>query len=126
MKFAHGLVLVLVGLSSYFVLALRFGVYQRFPVAHILLAASGIIIMTMRMKKDFSFLKLSGMLLSTALLAIFLWWSQGYSTYRKSAVVLNNSEEDLWVKSAEGEDFHFNAALKKSRRTLLVFNRGVW
>lgn len=126
MKFAHGFALALAGLLSYFVLALRFGIYQRYPVAHVLLALSGIIIMAVHMKKAFSFLRLSGALLSTALFAVFLWWSQSYSTYRKSAVVVNSSGEDLWVKNAEGEDFHFNAALKKARRTLLVFNRGVW
>ena len=126
MKFAYGFALVFAALLSYFVLALRFGVYQRYPVVHVLLAASGIIVMAMLMKKDFSFLKLCGTLLSTVLLAIFVWWSQAYSTYRKSEVVINSKGEDLWVKNAEGEDFHFNAALKKSRLTLLVFNRGVW
>lgn len=126
MKFAHGLVLVLVGLSSYFVLALQFGVYQRYPVAHIVLALSGIIIMVVHTKKTFSCFRMSGTLLSAALLAVFLWWSQGYSTYPAAVSAGNTSGKEIWVKNAEGEAFHFNAALKKARLTLLVFNRGVW
>ncbi len=129
MKFAHGFLLVLAALLSYFGLALLFGVYQRYPFAHMLLTVTGIMMMIAKIKISCSLSKLSATLFAVALLTFFVWWSQSYSTYRKPAQQAKghiSAEQSFGLKTTEGESFDFNAALKKSRRTLLVFNRGVW
>lgn len=130
MKFAHGFLAVLVAWLSYFVLSLQFGVYQRYPVGHILLALAGIVVMLIKMKNDFSFPKFGATLFSVATLVFFAWWAQAYSTYGEPAQRFGASAvragQNFGLKTTEGKDFDFNAALKKSKRTLLVFNRGVW
>ncbi|MEK7728371.1 MAG: hypothetical protein AAB354_08135 [candidate division KSB1 bacterium] len=130
MKFAHGFALALAALLSYFVLALLFGVYQRYPLVHMLLTVIGIVVMAVNMQKNFSRPKFSAILFSGLLLAIFVWWSQSYSTYGEPAQQFGARGSDAMpsfvLKTSEGENFDFNAAIKKTRRTLLVFNRGVW
>jgi hypothetical protein len=130
MKFAHGLVLVIVALLSYFVLALRSGIYQRYPLAQILFAGAGVCLMMIKLRNSFSILKLSATLFSASLLALFVWWSLSYSTYGESAQQLvaraPGATQSFGLKTTAGEAFDFNAALKKARRTLLVFNRGAW
>ena len=130
MKFVHGFLAVLGAWVSYFVLSLRFGVYQRYPVGPILLAAAGIVVMIIRIQNDCSLPKLGATLFSVVSFAVFVWWSLAYSAYggpaqRFGASALS-AEQNFSLRTTEGKDFDFNAALKKSKRTLLVFNRGVW
>ncbi len=130
MKFAHGLLLALAGLASYFILSLLLGVYQRYPFAHMLLTLTGIGVMIIKMKNNFSFAKLGALLFSLTALVVFVWWSQSYSTYGAPAQSFGEHETsaipNFILKTTEGADFDFNAALKNAKRTLLVFNRGVW
>lgn len=130
MKFAHGVLLALVGLASYFVLALRFGVYQRYPFAHILLTAAGVVLMIVKMRNNFSWAKLSATLLALGALVVFVWWSQSYSTYgeppQQFGAHASSAALPFTLKTSEGKSFDFNAALKQAQRTLLVFNRGYW
>ena len=132
MKIFMSFLLVLVSLVSYAIVSTRFGLFQRYPVVHLLFAAIGIALLVRFTAQNFTAWRLLATVFSVALLGFFSWWIFFYSTYENAAKTIRAGEQisntlsGIVLKTADGADFNVGEEISKQPLTLLVFNRGVW
>jgi len=125
------LALTLFAIVSYFVLALGFGVFQRYPMVHILLATAGCAGLAWGLLREFRIRRLAFLLLAGVFTAGYIWYTLDYSSYETSdSGVAEGSTIDellsLELASHEGISTPVLAPAEEAAATLLVFYRGFW
>ncbi len=132
MKALLSFLLVLLGLFSYLFVSTRFGIFQRYPIVHYLLAGVGLALLIRLTLQQFTVWRLIASVLSVAAIGFFLWWTLIYSTYKTTDVsvasgeALDSTFAGITLKTAAGDDFNLGEEIKKQPLTLLVFYRGIW
>lgn len=130
MKILAALLLILLSLGSYFLLALRFAVYQRYPVVQYLLAAVGVAYLVWLAADQFSIGRLVAAVAGAALLGGFLWYTLSYSAYRKgpaqATAGLGSRLASITLATADGEEIPFPQLLTGHPLNLVIFYRGWW
>ena len=133
MKELGGFVLVLAAGISYYVAATQFALYQRWPVAHFLVAAVGCALLvwalTKRSQRWSRALSASVLIFALGLSGLFAWYTLDYSTYDDDyappvGTMLGEELGDVQLLSFEDEKTHLWTP--EERATLLVFYRGSW
>ncbi len=133
MKELGGFVLVLGAGISYYVAATQFALYQRWPVAHFLLAAVGCGLLvwglTTRSRRRSRALSASALTVALGLSGLFAWYTLDFSTYDGDyappvGTMLGNDLSEVRLLSFEDQETHLWTP--EERATLLVFYRGHW
>ncbi len=134
MKELAALLVAFASVISYFLLATRFGVYQRWPVVHYLgcLLACALLVWLVTTQTGGRRLLAAGALtVAVALTTFFAWYTVSYSGYAANTSAHANGEPlgelltGLTLASHSGEATPvFRRG--EDRGTLLVFYRGFW
>ena len=117
---------------AYSVLAIRFGVYQRFPAVHyaVMIVAGALLLKLLF--EQFVLFRLLATIAGFALLGGFVWFTVFASSYptRDLGVAIGDSLaerlDSLALANAEGREIGIADAIAGARATLLVFYRGWW
>ena len=122
--------LTLVSIVLYFVLAANFGLFQRIPILHILLALIGVGGLAWGLRQEFRLHRVVFLLLAGVLSAGYIWYTLDYSNYeaRESKVTVGDTVDGLRgleLTSHRG-DLVPVLATPDEAATLLVFYRGFW
>ena len=132
MKVFLTFLLVLVSLFSYVFVSTQLGLFQRYPVVHLVIAAIGVGILIRLTFQHFTLWRLLAVASSAALFGLFAWWTLIYSTYASTETSVDAGRQldetplNITLKTADGADFYFGEEIAKQPMTLLVFYRGVW
>lgn len=132
MKTFLAFLLVILALISYIIVSTDFGLFQRYPILHVSLAAIGIVILVRLTWQHVTVWRLLASILSVAALGFFLWWTFVFSTYDTTDVNIHEGDHilsaltDITLKTSKGIDFNLGEEIMKQPMTLLVFYRGVW
>lgn len=132
MKTLLPFLLVMLALLSYLVVSTRFGIFQRYPLVHYILAGIGLALLLRLTFQQFTAWRLIASVLSAAAIGFFLWWTLIYSTYKTTDVSIAPGEPmdstfaGITLKTAAGDDFNLGEEIRKQPLTLLVFYRGIW
>lgn len=129
LKHLQPVALIMLAIISYFVLALGFGVYQKVPWIHFLLAIIGCIGLVRLAREQRRWLPWVTTATGFFFTTVFAWYTLSYSVYtpRQSAVQEQQivaGLTDLRLSDQDGQP----AGLfdQQSAATLLVFYRGYW
>lgn len=134
MKEIGGILLALVAVFSYVVAATRFGLYQRYPVVHLVVAAAAVVLLALLTARRKGWRRVyAGACLGVALalLGLFAWWTLSYSVYAATDAAVEVGDElgeklgALRLPSHTGDEAPV-LRLGEDRGTLLVFYRGFW
>lgn len=125
------LALTLFAIVSYFVLALGFGIFQRFPLLHMLLAAAGCAGLLWGLFREFRLRRLAFLLLAGVLTAGYIWYTLDYSSYETTEVQVTEGAtidalRDLELTSHGRIRLPLLAPAEEAAATLVVFYRGFW
>jgi hypothetical protein len=115
-------------------LATRFGWYQKWPVAElVVMAASVIVLLRMWLRIRPASIPLIALnVMAWLLVGFFLWWTQIYSSYAKmdtTVAIGGVAKEGLSIDGLvdeSGAAVDLEKLLQRSEATLLVFYRGHW
>ncbi|MCG8456747.1 MAG: hypothetical protein MI919_10745 [Holophagales bacterium] len=123
--------LLLVAIVSYFVLAVQFGFYQRYPWPNLLLIAAALAWQIAETVKRRSWARATVAVLMLLLGATYTWYVLDYSSYPASAGVPEAGTTlgeltELSFPNQRGETSPLLDAAVASRATLLVLYRGHW
>lgn len=129
MKTFAGLVVVVLAMATYWVLALRFGIYQRVPWLHlgIMLLGCGWLVYQLRDKRTVG--RGIALVFSLGLTLLFAWYTLDYSNYddRSHEVVTGKAVASLQgLVLPDHEGVATPVLTPGSRGTLVVFYRGFW
>ena len=129
MKTLAALATVVLAMVAYWVLALRFGIYQRVPWLHFvgMLVGSGWLIWLLREKRTVG--RGVALVFSLGLTALFAWYTLSYSNYAERAYGVTSGQavaslQGLTLPNQEG--VATPVMTPGSRGTLVVFYRGFW
>lgn len=132
MKTFLSLALVIFSLISCVILSTKFGVYQRYPVVHYLMAIVGISYLIILLRKQFSVTRLLAAIASTLMLVFFVLWTLIFSTYGNNKFkesyekISIQSFSGITLKTSEKNDFIVSKEIEKSPLTMFIFYRGNW
>lgn len=131
MKMFLAFAAILAAVLSTVVLSTQFGIYQRIPLVHFLIAAAGLGYMIWLTWRDYSHKRLVADIAGAALFSGFLWWTLSYSEYEgghkaKPGRVIYSELAGVSLKDATGAEFNMSSELSKHEATLIVFYRGFW
>jgi len=134
MKEIGGVLLALVAAVSYVVAATRFGLYQSYPVVHLLGGVAAVVLLAWLTARRKGWRRLYAgacLTVALALLGLFAWWTLSYSVYASTDAAVEVGDalgEELGalrLPSHTGEEAPV-LRLGEDRGTLLVFYRGFW
>lgn len=123
------LALIVLSIVLYFVLSTQFGLYQRYPVPHILLAFAGVAWLTLDLRRHGGWLRGLALAFGLFLAASYTWYTLDFSTYdaRDHGVRTGQAVAGLTSLSLVDHDGQPTSVLANTQRaTLLVFYRGFW
>lgn len=125
------LALTLFAIVSYFVLAVGFGFFQRYPMVHFLLAAAGCAGLAWGLLREFRIHRLVFLLLAGVFTAGYIWYTLEFSSYETSEIrVAEGSTIDglpgLELTSHRGISTPVLAPAEEAAATLLILYRGFW
>lgn len=125
------LALTLFAIISYFVLALGFGVFQRYPVVHLLLALVGFAGLLWSLVHEFNARRLVFLLLAGVFAGGYVWYTLDYSNYESTDVEVSEGTtlealRGLELTAHDGSSTPVLASANEATATLMVFYRGFW
>ncbi len=131
MRTGLGLGLVLLSVTSYFMLMMSLGIFQRYPVPHYLGAAIGLFTLARQVMERRSLLRVAALAAGIAVAGLFAWYTLDYSSYAPRALRVQEGQTISALTTLERTDHEGRpqpvlAATAGSRATLLVFYRGFW
>lgn len=134
MKELAGVLVALVAVISYVVAATQLGLYQRYPVVHLLAGAAAVVFLafvTAARKGRRRIYAGACLTVALALLGLFAWWTLSDSAYASTDAAVEVGDElgdrlaALRLPSHTGAEAPL-LRLGEDRGTLLVFYRGFW
>ena len=96
MKTLLSFLLVMLALLSYLVVSTRYGIFQRYPLVHYILAGIGMALLLRLTFQKFTAWRLLASVLSAAAIGFFLWWTLIYSTYKTTDVSI--APASRWIQ----------------------------
>jgi cytochrome bd-type quinol oxidase subunit 2 len=130
MRVALAFLLVLASIGSYFYLALRKGVYQRVPLAHLVGAAAGVLLLAKLAWSARSGARVALAFVAALFAGGFAYYALWFSVYPNTIPKLRPGERleapDVVLRDASGAPFVFEKEIRRAPATIVVFYRGFW
>lgn len=133
-EFAY-VTLAFTSVIAYFVLAVQFGLYQRWPVVHLALCLAACLGLALLLKESAStarrIVRILALALCLALTGFYAWYTLSYSSYNSTTPDVAVGEDlaprlgEIRLASHTGEEMPVWAP-GEHRGTLYVFYRGFW
>lgn len=130
MRSLAALAVILLSIIIYVVLAIQFGLYQKYPVPHFISIGIGLFLLAKVIAERFTIFRLLLNIAGWILALFFVWWTLSYSKYEdhnpKIALGAHVDVLSLAIQNSENENTTLQEELGDSDAILLVFYRGHW
>ncbi|CAM2005109.1 hypothetical protein [Acanthopleuribacter pedis] len=131
MKTILGFILVFLSMIGYFLLVSRLGVFQRYPIIHVLISLAGIGLMFADFKGRFRWPKAVANLIAVGVSGLFYAWIFVWSSYGappiQVAVDQTIPPQTMAIPlQGSGVEVQLDDVFGTNRHALIIFYRGHW